>query len=218
MVKMHFRVTFIEPVLGTTSNNKELFTEYIASKAPDSASKEEEVAAFGVDATVEKSMTIFPKLEDGTPFLWDYQIKGFFKDSCSALQRCKAEELAKESCKLRAFKKVIDGCIFPQPRKIPINIQDGEISTLQRPLRANTPQGERVSIAISECVPAGSTAEFDILCLSKEYEKAILEWMEYGILRGFLQWRNAGYGRFVYELLDDDGNVIGGNKGESSVA
>lgn len=35
---------------------------------------------------VEDATTCFPRTEDGVPFCWDYQIKGFFKDACSALR------------------------------------------------------------------------------------------------------------------------------------
>lgn len=72
MEQMRVRLTFTEEVLGTSSNNPEIHSEYIASKAPDAKSKAEEVEALGVEEVIEKSMTIFPKLEDGTPFLWDY--------------------------------------------------------------------------------------------------------------------------------------------------
>ena len=32
-------------------------------------------------------MTVFPRNENGEPVLYDYQIKGFFKDSCGMLAR-----------------------------------------------------------------------------------------------------------------------------------
>jgi hypothetical protein len=38
-----------------------------------------------------------------------------------------------------------------------------------------------------------------------------LECLDYGELRGLGQWRNSGCGRILWELLDLDGNVIGGN-------
>lgn len=195
------KVTFNEKVLGSQSNNREIHAEYIASKSPDKKSKEEEIEAIGVEAYEEKTMTVFPRMDDGTPVFWDYQIRGFFKDSCSALQRCKGEEISKESCKLKAYKKVIDGCIFVEPRMIPIHMPEGgEIELLQRPLRGQTAQGERIALATSETVPAGSTVEFTIRCLSDSHEKAVMEWLEYGKFKGLGQWRNAGFGRFEYEV------------------
>lgn len=34
------------------------------------------------------------------------------------------------------------------------------------------------------------------------HEKAVLEWLEYGQLRGIGQWRNSGKGRFSYEITE----------------
>ena len=211
MGKINVRVTFLDEVLGTASSDPNIHEEFIASKAPDAPSREEEVAALGVDEVVEKSKTIFPKNADGNPIFWDYQIRGFFKDSCSALNRCKGAEIAKESCSMKAYKKIIDGCIFVEPREIPIDMHGGAIGNCQRPLRAQTAQGERVALANSETVPAGSTIEFSVICLNDDHEKAVIEWFNYGKYRGMGQWRNAGMGRFLYELLDEEGNTIGGN-------
>ena len=138
MKKLNVRITFTEDVLGTANASKEIHSEFIASKAPDAPSREEEVAALVVDEVEHKEMTVFPRMEDGeTPMFWDYQIKGFFKDTCSALQRCKGEDFSKESCSMKAFKKIIDGCIFPEPRKIEIHMA-GPMGSCQRSLRANT--------------------------------------------------------------------------------
>ena len=106
-----------------------------------------------------------------------------------------------ESGKLTAYKKVVDGLIFVQPRMIPIRV-NGEITECQRPLRAQTAQGERVSLANSEQIPADSTCEFEVLCMDDSHEKAVREWLDYGVLRGIGQWRNSGKGRFNYEILD----------------
>lgn len=87
MKKIKVKLTFTEEILGTANSTTTIHDEYIASKAPDAKSREEEIAALGVAEVVEKSMTIFPTLEDGTPFLWDYQVKGFFKDACGVLKK-----------------------------------------------------------------------------------------------------------------------------------
>lgn len=210
MKKIKVRITFQEELLGTMSNNQEIYREFIASKSPDADTIEDEVAAVGGDTVFEKVMTVFPKLEDGTPFLYDYQWKGYFKDTCGILNRLTKKDpvtgkklkggAVNESGKLTAFKKIIDGLIFVQPRKIPIQVA-GELGICQRPLRAATAQGERISLAASETVPAGSTCEFDILCVDESLEKAVIEWLNYGELRGTGQWRNSGKGRFTYEIL-----------------
>lgn len=200
------RLHFFEEVLGMSPANDNIYRDYIGSKAPDAASIEEEVEALGADQYVEKQMTVFPKLEDGTPFIWDYQIKGYFKDACGGLRKVKGTE----SSKIKAFKKEIDKLIFPQPRKIPFANVD-KIGECQRPLRASTAQGERISISISETVSEGSTLDFTVVCLSDDSVKLVREWLDYGKFAGFGQWRNSGKGRFEYEEFDEKGKVIGGN-------
>lgn len=141
--KLKIRITFTEEVLGTAANDPKIHDEYIASKAPDAPSRSEEVKALGADAVIEKSMTVFPKLEDGTPFVWDYQIKGFFKDTCGALRKVKGSE----SSKVKAYKKEIDGLVFIEERKIPFQ-NFGEIGQCQRPLRGQTPQQELLLLCL----------------------------------------------------------------------
>ena len=75
MKELKIRAEFIEELLGSANNDKEIHAEFIASKAPDAPSREEEIEAIGVDAVIEKGKTIFPKDEDENPFLYDYQIK-----------------------------------------------------------------------------------------------------------------------------------------------
>lgn len=209
MEKIKVKLTLIDGMLGTSPANEEVYREFIGSKAPDAPSVDDEVAALGADAVAEKGRTVFPRLEDGTPFIYDYQIKGFFKDACGMLSRLsgkdengKKKKAVNESGKLTAYKKVIDGLIFPQPRKIPI-VFDGEIGDCQRPLRAQTAQGERVSLASSDEIPAGATMTFDIVCLDAAHIAAVKEWLDYGELRGLGQWRNSGKGRFLWEQITE---------------
>lgn len=220
MKLMHFKWTFLEGVLGTSTADEEIYRNYLAGKAPNLDIVDEEAATIAASESVDeqfgRAMTIFPKLDDGTPFQYDYQVKGYFKDTCGALNRLtgkdpetgKKGKAVNESSKMKAFKKEIDGNIFVFPRRIPI-LFDGEIGVCQRPLRASTPQGERVALAASEEIPAGATMEFWVLCMNETHVKAVMEWMDYGILRGTGQWRNSGKGRFTYELMETrDVNTI----------
>jgi len=193
MKTLKIKITLLEELLGTASANPEVQREYIASKAADAATIEDEVAAIGVDAAVAKSMTIFPR-ENGKPILYDYQFKGFFKDSCGALWRVPGTL----SNKTKAYKKIIDGTMFVQPRKIHFNV-NGKIGNCQRPLRAETAQGPRVALANSETIPAGSSFVVEIVLLDEGLEKLLIEWLDYGKLRGLGQWRNSGKGRFDWK-------------------
>lgn len=198
MKKFRVKVTFTEEVLGTASNNKELHREFIASKAPDAQSREEEVAAIGADEVFDKGLTVFHRDEDGRPIVFDYQWKGFFKESIGFLKN-----VSDSACsKLKAHKKKVDGLLFVYPRKIPFEF-DGEIGICERPLRAQTAQGERTALASSETISAGATMEFEVKVMVPEMEKPVLEALEYGEDHGFGQWRNSGAGRFKYEILEE---------------
>lgn len=197
MKEIKVKLTFLEEVLGTASADKEIHDKFIAANAPDAPSRKEEIEALGVEEVTEKSMTVFPRNTEGKPIFWDYQIKGFFKDACGMLRKVPNSA----SSKIKAYKKEIDGLIFVKEREIPI-IFDGEIGSCQRPLRAQTAQGERVALANSETVPAGSTIEFTIQLMCDTHEKAVREWLDYGVFRGIGQWRNSGKGKFEWSEVE----------------
>lgn len=192
MKTIKVRLQFNEELLGTASANPEIHSDYIASLAPDAESRAEEVASVGAAEVAEKAMTIFPRNENGQPILFDYQIKGFFKDSCGVLRKVKGTK----SEKIKAYKKEIDGLVFVSPRMIVLNMP-GEMGNCQRPLRASTAQGERIALANSEAAPAGTWIEFDVKCYTDTMHDAVYEWLDYGEDRGIGQWRNSGKGRFT---------------------
>lgn len=201
---MKVKITLIEEVLGSRPSNEELLATYIASKAPTDELTSEEIDNIKAQ-NAEDRITIFPRQADGTPFIYDYQIKGMLKDSCKALAAAgKAGYPGGKACAgLKAYKKLIDGLIFVSPREIPYNMNGMRMDYCERPLRASTPQGERVSIAKSETVPAGSTIEFEITCLDPKLEDMVRECLDYGKLRGLGQWRNSGKGRYTWEEVTE---------------
>lgn len=198
MKTIRVAITYTEELLGTASANPDIHSEFIASKAPDAETREEEVAAIGAERYEEKSMTVFPRMEDGTPYTYDYQWKGFFKDSCGMLRRADGT-LSK---KLKAYKKEIDGLVFVAPRRIALWMpEDADVGNCQRPLRAQTMQGERIALSSSETVPAGTRQEFEVTVLRDDLIDLVVEWLDYGKLHGVGQWRNSGKGRFEYEIV-----------------
>lgn len=200
MRKLKVRLTFLEEVLGTASANPEIHREFIASKSPDPETIEQEVEALGIDAVVEKGMTIFPKNADGQPFIYDYQIRGFFKEATSCLKQVPKTI----SSNVKAFKKKIDGLVFVEPRQIPLDLHGMMMDNCQRPLRGSTPQGERVSLANSDAAPESTTIEFTVICLVDDDVKWVKELLEYGRFKGLGQWRNSGKGRFTVEYLEEN--------------
>lgn len=194
MKELKVRLTLTDEALGMMPTDKELHETYIASKAPDAPSIEDEIASVGTEAVVEKQKTVFPTLDDGTPFWFDYQLRGFFKDSIGMLRKVPDTKCSK----IKAYKKVVDGLIFIKERKVPIKV-NGEMGDCQRPLRTSSPQGDRTAIAHSETIPAGSEVEFTVIMFTDDLEAVVRECLDYGVYRGLGQWRNSGKGRFTWE-------------------
>ena len=201
---MKVRLTFQDEVLGTLPNDKDVYINFIGSKSPDAATIEEEVEAIGVEGYAARSITVFPRRpEDNALSLYNYLIKGFFKNACYALKKAEKGKSAKSS----NYKKNISTEIFVHPRFIPIMTPDGELTMepgepCQRPLRAQTAQGERISLAISETIPAGSYVEFEIEYFIDSDLELIRDWLDYGRLNGLGQWHNSGKGIFSWEELE----------------
>lgn len=194
-----YRVTLTEPMLGSKPSNEGVFTDYIATRKADGVDPAEVAAAKAAEDRVKESMTVFHRMEDGkTPIIWDYMCKGMFKDACGSLRRAPGTL----SSGLKAYKTVIDSVVFVKPRKIPLQIPEGgEVGILERPLRAETMQGPRVALAKSETVPAGTTFEFEVVMLDPGMRPYVEEWLNYGALRGWGQWRNGGYGTGTWEEI-----------------
>ena len=133
MKKLHVKITLTNGMLGTSPADQKIYETYIGKNAPNSATLEEEIEALGVDAVAQRGMTVFSRM------LYDYMIKGYFKETCSALQRLIPKDPAtgkriknsgvNESSKLglTTYKSIIDTLIFVKPREIPI-VFDGEVT------------------------------------------------------------------------------------------
>ena len=200
MTTLKVKITTTEEMLGTSPADPDIYQTYIATRAQQEERGTEETAVIeemNLDEEFEKGLTVFGR-ENGKPFCWDYQWRGMFKDACSMLRRVPGTE----SSKCKAFKKVIDGLIFVDERKIPIET-DHDITWCQRPLRAQTAQGDRVALAVSEAIAPGATMTFTIRCYVDSDVKMVKEWLDYGRVRGFGQWRNSGKGTFTWELLEE---------------
>lgn len=200
-------ITFDEPLLGSASGNLELHEEFIAAKAPTIESAKEEMDALQVAEEIQKASTIFPKDETGL-FLYDYQWRGFFKEALGVLV-----ELGEVTgCTKWTLKKAVDSLVFVRPRRIYLLQPDGTPwkaapETLQRPLRCETMKGERVALARSETLPAGTQAKFSVSLFAVTNGKS--KWrlteadlkaaLDYGAFKGMGQWRSGGFGRFSWK-------------------
>ena len=199
---MKCKLTFTEPLLGTLAGQKDVAKEFIASKCKAGVQSDEEAVIENMDEAVTNGSTVFNADESGV-FLWDYQIKGFFKDSMLALissGNYTQEALKKVGLTKYSYKRTIDQQVFVNPRKVRL-VLSGPTFFVERPLRAETMRGERIALARSEAAPAGTTCEIEIDSFQTTLAPYIEACLDYGKFRGMGQWRNSGMGRFEYEVL-----------------
>ena len=205
-----FKLTGISPILGSIAMDKKVFTEYLATKGK--TPEEQEKALSDVDNVPEgeegseNKATGFYRDENGNFILKEYQIKGFLKEAARCL---------KDQLNLVAPVSKIDNFVFIREPLLVIHTKEGKTITkadtiFDRPLRAMTAQGPRVALAYSEMVNDWNI-EFTLRVLQNEGSKksvamdmdVIEELLEYGFLKGLLQWRNGGYGKFTFEKIGE---------------
>ena len=191
----HYRVELetLSPLLGATPKDKELYAAYVAAKAdltPDELDGELE----DVQEEHASGWTGFLMTQDDTPYLLSHVILGFFKSACGILRRIPGTK----SKKVTAYKKQIDGCVLVSPHKLLLELPS-EMTTTARSLRAQTPQGDRVALAMSDTAPTGTKITFYLHVLAGTLDESVIrEWFEYGKVTGLGQWRGSGKrGRFT---------------------
>ena len=184
------KVTFTEPILGTQPQ-KDVATKYTQDKAREKGLPVEDELET-LPEMLDKGTTAFHKL-DGQPIYYDYHLKGFLKEAGSVLNGTHG---------VKALRSKVDNTVFVRPRRILLHLPEGgEMSFLERPLRAQTMQGPRVSLARSEVLPVATWLAATVQVIAGPISESILrELLDYGQFKGFGQWRNGGYGRFTYEL------------------
>jgi len=212
---MKIRIIFIEEMLATLPGNKEIARDFVAAKNPNGPAVDETEVIENMAATLEKQTMYFArtvlakKVESGHPFLYDYQVKGFFKGACQAMIDSgifTKDELKKNRLTRWTYKRTIDSQIHVAPRKVLFELPEGtdpqELSFCERPLRGDTPKGERIALARSEAVPAGTAIVVDIRLLNRKLFGFVKAWLDFGQLIGIGGWRNSGKGRFDVEYLE----------------
>lgn len=137
--------------------------------------------------------------------------KGFLKEAIGILldtpEWAKDIKIGKTKLSKYTYKRVVDNFVFVTPRKIALSNPVG--ADCVRPLRADTMKGERVSLATSETVPAGTTLEFGVSTIGGDDDLTalIMACFEYGAMKGLGVWRNSGKGVFSYEV-EKDGKFV----------
>jgi hypothetical protein len=127
-------------------------------------------------------------------------VKGFLKEAANTL---------KEQLKIQAMRSKLDQFVFVGPRRLYLFNSDGTCKTapdgvVERPLRAMTARGPRVTLVRSDMVEEG-TVIFPTVTL---FENKEIKWQhvetlfDYGEFKALGQWRNSNiYGTISWELL-----------------
>lgn len=180
-----YKIELTTEMLGTVTKDPEVYKTYIESKKPETLNGEDEYLT--VEKIEEKGWTGFHRDEQGL-FIYEYMIKGFLKHAGNTL---------KDSLKIKALRSKLDDFCFITPRRIPLGQAEPD-GVIERPLRAMTAQGPRVTLARSDFIKPGKVISFQITLLPHKEIKweTINTLLEYGQLSGLGQFRNGGYGRF----------------------
>lgn len=211
MREFSVKICLLERMLGTVPKNKAVYASYIADKGREMLLKQqakgipnaagEAIDAVAVETMLEEEVETIQEVEDKGwtgyhsdekgSFIFDYWIKGFL---CEA-----ARTLAKQIEKEHGLKQPADKTkryLFVSPRRIYLPKLEEE--PLERPLRAMTAQGPRVTVVRSDTVAAGSELSFHLKLLdgSGLTPTIIQKILEYGEFIGLGQWRTGSHGRF----------------------
>ena len=190
------KVKFVTPVLGSQPGAKTPASDYVRDKVKEARpdlNLEDEVGT--VPEELEKGTTLFQRGENGKPMFLNYQIKGMIKEAGSVMNGLNG---------VANLKSKLDNLLFVYPRRIPV-ATDKEITILERPLRGQTQQGPRTTLARSEMIAEGATFECELEVLespkAKINEELLRALLDYSTRKGMGQWRNSGsYGQIEYQL------------------
>lgn len=196
MKKYTVTLEFTEPLLGTVPKDRDAAEVIITAAVEKSKNMDpEDILEEMETAPVEneKGHTGFHKDDNGM-FLYDYQIKGFFKE---------AANIVKENVGVKNARAKIEDYLFVEPRRIYLGKSQPD-GVIVRALRAMTMRGPRNVVTKSDFVAAGTQIKFTIVVLNPKIvpDKLVRECLEYGKYRGIGQWRGGSYGRFTYSLED----------------
>ena len=218
MSKYEVILDITEPVLGTVPKDKNIYKTYVQKEITAAVAagavgangtklyqEQLDEEAESITEMEERGWTGFHEL-DGRPFVFDYYIKGHIKDVANVL---------KDQLGVRNLRSKVENVVFVQPRRIFFEPQPGLTmvrDVLERPLRAMTMEGPRVTLTRSDTLADVSLRFYVLILKNTEVKRPLVEGLfEYGNLRGLGQWRNGGWGRYqlrsftpVSEVPDDE--------------
>jgi hypothetical protein len=210
-----YLIGLTEQMLGTVPKDPAVYASFIESKKPAFV-VEDESAHVPVltedeeaDKLEKKGWTGFMTDPEKGLYIFDYMVLGFLKAAAEALgEMIKTTKVSKDGTsitdRLKGLKGKIDRCVFVFPRRIYLDKAEPD-GVVERPLRAQTRQGPRVTLARSDAVAAGTKIAFEIKIVpNKDIDFDMIEFLlQYGELSGLGQFRNGSYGRFSVESVEE---------------
>lgn len=195
-------IELVDDMLGSVPASKSLYGGYVAARTTKKLKKEgysdteiesilKEELDYVHDDETQGLTTFFA--DKKSPFLRPHQVKGFFKEAARRL---------KEHGNLKQLRDKVTAYLFVEDttggKRIRLPKPDGgKYDVAERPIRCQTPQGERTAIARSEFVEEGTKLSFNVVLLNGVISKELLkELLAYGKYQGLGQWRSGGLGQF----------------------
>jgi len=203
MEEKKIELILIMEMLGTVPKNKQIYSDFIVDKAIKKGidvNDAEELET--VQELDEKGFTGF-HVDEGKLFLYDYVVKGNIKGNLETLIQSGTIK------KIPSYKKAVDNMLFIFPRKLYFSNGSGSPvvkphGILERPLRAMTMLGPRVTLTKSEYVDIGTKIGFEVKILPnpKITWEVVEKALDYGQYVGLGQWRGSGgYGRYTWRYV-----------------
>jgi len=187
-------ITFITPVLGGQPSET-ITTDYVVGKSGLEVPDDELET---IPDTLDKRTTGFHRDDNDNVLLYNYVLKGFMKAAAFALNGRDGMP--------KAFRSKIGKYVFVYPRVSAFTHPGTKgvwnlIDIHERPVRTQTPYGEKVALARSEMLPESTGIRFSVCVVadgvSEDQLRAIFD---YGFHHGIGPRRGDGFGSFRYEL------------------
>jgi len=147
----------------------------------------------------------FPKSDNGNPYLYNYQIGGFFRHALAVMGR-----VNDNPDMIEISKRIMKSLVFVTPRKITIN--PPIVIKRTRCMRCDVAQHEHVPKITTEFVPTGSGFDFEIIETPtrkplKNFNTIVSEVLNFGKLVGLFHscyTDAASNGKFTWEQIPED--------------
>lgn len=215
---MNVRIILTKELLAMSPGSQNLYAEFIAGHALDAQTREDEVNTLGAQEVTTKGRSVFDVIKGD--LVWPARRwLGFLKGKIASLRR----DRESKAIDLSSYKSVLDENISFSAEYYHVILPKYAADKLGICDRTMPGDGFKrpTSIKSSETAPIGTVTNFTIQSNMQTVGKKgcemdifdiVRECLDAGEFSGTGEWRGSGKkGTFLWEELDDEGHVIGGN-------